>query len=247
MLRNILLITWRNFIRQKWYSLINVPGLTISLTAALLILIFISHELSFDRFHSRSADIYRIGTRMGIAGKENSWSLTLTPLGPELQRRYSYIERYTRIRKNWSSTLLGFEDKKFYESNLLYADSGFFKIFDFPVIQGNPDELLSRPYTMVLTESMARKYFGKEDPVGKIIILLSSRFLRIVIIANILAWPLAYLLMNNWLGNFAYRTVLHWWVFALATLLSLLVAFLTVSLQSLRAASANPSEAPRYE
>ncbi len=167
MLRNYFLINIRNFIRHWSYSIINLLGLTIGLTAVIIIMIYVFHEFSYDRFHKEPESIYRIVTDINMAGNEQSFALTQTPLPPEINRRYPEITSYTRIYRPWNSILVAKEDQKFYEKKLIYADSGFFKTFDFKLLQGNPDILLNRPYTLVLTQSMAKKYFGNQDPVGK--------------------------------------------------------------------------------
>ena len=167
MLRNYFLINIRNFIRQWSYSLINLLGLTIGLTAVIIILIYVFHEFSYDRFHKEPENIHRIVTDINMAGNDQTFALAQTPLAPEINRRYPEITSYTRIHRPWNSILVAREDQKFYEKKIIYADSGFFKTFDFKVLQGDPENLLTRPYTMVLTRSMAKKYFGDEDPAGK--------------------------------------------------------------------------------
>jgi putative ABC transport system permease protein len=167
MLKNYFLINLRNFLRNWSYSLINLLGLTIGLTAVIVILIYVFHEFSYDRFHRQPENVYRIVTDINMAGNDQTFALAQTPLAPEVTRRYPEIISYTRIHRSWNSILITREEQQFYEKKILYADSGFFKTFDFKVLQGDPDELLSRPYTMVLTKSMAQKYFGKNDPIGK--------------------------------------------------------------------------------
>ncbi len=167
MLRNYFLINIRNFLRQWSYSLINLFGLTIGLTAVIIILIYVFHEFSYDRFHKEPESIYRIVTDINMAGNDQTFALAQTPLAPEINRKYPEITSFTRIHRPWNSILVSREDQKFYEKKLIYADSGFFKTFDFKILQGDPDIFLTRPYTMVLTQSMAKKYFDNEDPVGK--------------------------------------------------------------------------------
>ncbi|MFW5877588.1 MAG: ABC transporter permease, partial [bacterium] len=167
MLRNYFLINVRNFVRQLSYSLINLLGLTIGLTAVIIILIYVFHEFSYDRFHKDPENVYRIVTDINMAGNDQTFALAQTPLGPEITRRFPEIISYTRIYRPWNSILVAKEEQKFYEKKLIYADSGFFKTFSFEVLQGKPENMLSRPYTIVLTRSMAEKYYGKENPVGK--------------------------------------------------------------------------------
>lgn len=219
MLNNFFRIAFRNIIRNPFFSFINIFGLTVGITSALLILLLIIHEISYDRFHENAENIYRIGMDL----KSESLSLTLpiamTPLGPEIQRTYPAIISFTRISKPRTTTLFSFEEKKFYEEGLLYADSGFFKTFSFELIRGNPDEVLKLPYSIVLTEETARKYFGDQDPIGQSLLLNNQyhftitglvkdppynshfRFTSLGSFSTLYDWQGG---MENWVGNLNY-------------------------------------------
>lgn len=175
MFRNYILITFRNFIRQKWYSIINLLGLTAGLTAAMLILVFVIHEFSYDRFHQQPENIYRVITNINMGGREQTFALSQTPLGPELNRKYPEFASYTRIHRSWNSILISKNGSKFYEKNIISADSSFFETFNFKIIQGNPEKMLTRPYTMVLTESMANKYFPNSNAMGKVLTVNNNK------------------------------------------------------------------------
>lgn len=225
MLRNYLIITIRNFMRQWSYSLINLLGLTIGLTAVILILTYVFNEFSYDRFHKDYKSIYRIVTDIDISGNNQTFALSQTPLGPEVTDRYPEITTYTRIHRPWNSALISKDEIKYYEKNIIYADSGFFRTFSFNVLQGNPDEILTRPNTIVLTSSLAKKFFGNEDPVGKVVKRNSSQDLEITGVvedppanshftfSGIISFVTLYegdraQWMDSWIGNINYYTYL---------------------------------------
>ena len=135
----------------------------------MLILLFVIQELSYDRFFPGPGKIYRATMDFQAAGKANTMAITPTPLGPALQENFPEVESYARISRTWNPVLLESEGKKFFENNLIYADSGFFNTFGYKLTAGNQLTALQLPHSIVLTESMAAKYFGGEDPVGKIL------------------------------------------------------------------------------
>jgi putative ABC transport system permease protein len=165
-LKNYLKIAFRNIIKQKLYSLITVIGLAVGITCCLLIMLYVEQELSYDRFYPNADNIYRVGhtvirpTRTGIS------AASPTPLAPALKAEYPEIEHITRIYFD-SQVLFEYEEKQIYEENVIYADPAFFDVFPFPLLKGDPSHLLDTPQSMVITASMAEKYFGDEDPIGK--------------------------------------------------------------------------------
>jgi len=160
--------TIRNFRNQKLFTIVNLTGLTIGIIAASLILIYVSYELSFDRFHKNSARIFRVYSTFTMGGVDGAWVQSPAPLGPFLQNKFPEIEKTVRITR-LSKGLVSFGDKNFYEDRIVLADSSVFDIFTLPLIAGNPDVVLAQPNGVVLTESTAEKYFGKKDPIGKTI------------------------------------------------------------------------------
>ncbi len=167
MLRSFLIISIRNLSRQKGFSLINILGLTLGLTVGFLIILYIFDELSYDRFHKDYDRIYRIA----IDGKlgEMPLNVAVTPgaLGHTLKRELPDIEDYTVFFHVGGSQLLSAGDKKFYDNHMVYADTNFFRIFTFNMIYGDPVEALKEPYSVILTKSVAHKYFGNRNPVGE--------------------------------------------------------------------------------
>lgn len=172
MLKNYFKITLRNFNRQKTYSLLNVSGLSIGITCAILIFLYIQDELSYDRFHSKSDRIYRVLERFESEGVgEHSASLPF-PTGPTLKNDFpSQIDHVVRFFNFQSPTVAVANraaDKTFNESRFFFADSTFFSVFDFPLAFGDRTAL-DGPNSILLTRSMAKKYFPNEDPMGKMI------------------------------------------------------------------------------
>jgi putative ABC transport system permease protein len=167
MLRN-LKFTLRNFKTQKLFTLVNLFGLTIGIVAASLILIYISYELSFDRFNKNSNRIFRVYSTYTREGVNAEYVQTPTPLASFLQNKFPEIAKTVRIAQI-TKGLVTSGDKIFFEDKIIMADSSIFNVFTFPIIIGNPNEVLAHPNSAVLSESIAKKYFGKSDPIGKTI------------------------------------------------------------------------------
>lgn len=168
MIRNNFIITLRTLLRNKGYSLINIAGLTIGITSCILILLFITSELSYDRYHEKSDRIYRVGIE-AIFGDSHIFSaLTSGAMKDALEYEFSEVEAACRLFHAQSPDVrLG--DRSFIEENFFYADPNFFETFSVDLIEGDPATVLSRPNTVVITEETANKYFGNKNPVGKTI------------------------------------------------------------------------------
>ena len=169
MIRNYLLIAIRNIWRNKVYSLINLLGLSIGICSSIIILLFVLDELSYDRHNEHFQDIYRICIRGKIRGDEIEAALSNAPMGATLKSDFPEVEEFTRLYTFDGDPVVRYEDKVFIEENFYYADSTFFNVFTAPVVFGDPAGMLNRPNTIVLTEEIAKKYFGNEDPVGKML------------------------------------------------------------------------------
>jgi putative ABC transport system permease protein len=174
MLKNYLKITSRIMNRHKGYSFITITGLALGMACCLLIILYIQYELSYDRFHTKADHIYRVVMDANIGSTNIKVPITNNPLSPTLVRDYPEVLASTRIRKI-PKVLVQNEDMQFYESGSLLADTSIFDVFSFPFIKGNPQNALDRPFTIVMTETSARKYFGKADPVGRMIRLDSTK------------------------------------------------------------------------
>lgn len=147
------------------YSFINVFGLTVGITSCILIGLYIFDELSFDKFNANSSRIVRVTHQTSHEGEMENGAVTGTKAGPQLKRTFSFIEEYARLIN--STRTVKYKDRLFTEKRVLYADAPFFKMFSFNLLQGNPATVLSDPNEVVITRSMATKYFGSENPVGK--------------------------------------------------------------------------------
>jgi putative ABC transport system permease protein len=167
MFTNYLKIAIRNLRKNKLYSAVNIIGLSIGIASCLLIGVYIADELSFDRFHANADRIARITMEYRVGDAVNKVPTTGTKVGPQLTRTLPEVTSFVRTWKY--SRVVGFEDKLFEEKQFLYADSTFFSIFSFDLIQGNPRDALNAPDKIVITESMAAKYFGNANPIGRIL------------------------------------------------------------------------------
>ena len=165
MFRNYIKIALRNLRKYKLYSAINILGLTVGLTACLLIGVYITHELSYDAFNKNASRIVRTTMEYSNAGTVNTAATTGTKTGPQCKRSFPAVEEYVRTYIDTRVVKQG--DKVFEEKRFLFADDAFFKIFSFPLIRGNAEDALNSPDKIVITESMAKKYFGNEDAFGK--------------------------------------------------------------------------------
>ncbi len=168
MFRNYLKTALRNLRKNKLYSIINIFGLTVGLAACLLIGVYINHELSYDKFNVNASRIVRATMEYSSAGTVNKTATTGTKVGPQFKRTFPLVEEYARTFINHNVVKYG--DKIFDEPRILYADEPFFKIFSFHIIEGNAATALDAPDKIVVTKSIAKKYFGDEDPINKILI-----------------------------------------------------------------------------
>ncbi|MEP7373252.1 MAG: ABC transporter permease [Chitinophagaceae bacterium] len=169
MLRNYFITAWRNLVKNKLYSVINITGLTIGLTVGILILIWVEDEFSFDGFHKKEANIYKLENMVGTGSSRQLWSVTAAPIGVLAKKEIPGVEDAVRIAYNGYYQLFKYNDKVFNEQNKFFADPSLFSIFDFKVVKGNPANPYPDDNSVVITESTARKYFGTEEAMGKVI------------------------------------------------------------------------------
>jgi putative ABC transport system permease protein len=170
MFLSYLKITLRNLIRSKGYSIINITGLAIGLASCMLMMLWIQDELSFDHFHKNSENIYRVITEDFFSEGNTFSARTPSNVGPELTETFPQIVSYSRFYNN-GSWRVERGDLLFLEYNGGFAETAFFEMFSFPFINGNPSTALLDPYSIVLTEETAYKYFGDEDPMNQLLIL----------------------------------------------------------------------------
>lgn len=166
MLRNYYLTAIRNLWKHKSYFLLNLSGLAIGIASFVFIGLYIINELSYDKMHSEYKNMYRMHVKGLMMGQDMDLAHTPAPLSKALLEEFPEVKNITRIKES-GAWIIGHEAKKFNEDGVLFADSTFFDVFDFPLIAGNPKTALAKPRSMVLTRSIAQKYFGDENPLGK--------------------------------------------------------------------------------
>ena len=160
MIKNYLKTAFRNLGKNKLYSGINIIGLTAGLAACLLIGVFIIHELSYDKFNTNADKIVRVTMEYSNAGTVNYTATTGTKVGPQFKRTFPAVEEFARTFL--SHGIIKYGDKVFDEQRVLFADDPFFKIFSFKLVEGDASTALDAPNKIVLTRSMAKKYFGND-------------------------------------------------------------------------------------
>jgi len=168
MLRNYFKVAVRNILRQKFYSFINILGLTIGIAATLFIVLYIGDELSFDRFHTHINQMYRVGLNGRLAGQEVHVAATPPPLAQAMVNEVPGVEAAIRMWE-WDDVVIRYEDQVYTEDLIFHTDSNFFDFFTFKMLEGDPKTTLTEPNSIVLTESMARKFFGNGEKLGRIL------------------------------------------------------------------------------
>ena len=161
MVGHYLLTAWRNILKSRSHAAINVIGFAIGMACCLVILLYIRDELSYDRHNSRGDRVYRVVT--------DRTARTPGALGGFIRTQLPEVAEVLRLRATIGTWLFTTEDKQFYEQGVYWSDGNLFDVFDVPLLRGNPATALTAPNTMVISASMARKYFGDADPVGKVI------------------------------------------------------------------------------
>jgi putative ABC transport system permease protein len=161
MLKNYFRLALRHFMRDAWYSLLNILGLTIGITFSLFLIFYIRNELSYDRHYPEADRIVRINAYIKEADKEGmKWANTQFPLGPQLKKDYPEVEEAVRFVAD-ERTMYKYGEKRLYEEKIYYTDSNVFRVFGLPFVEGDPNTALVAPRSMVLTEAVAKKFFGK--------------------------------------------------------------------------------------
>ncbi|MBU1820848.1 MAG: ABC transporter permease [Bacteroidetes bacterium] len=167
MIRNYFRIAFRNLWRNKTFSLITILGLAVGLACCLLLFMYVSHELSYDDFQQKADRTVRVTMEYSMDGNVGKVPVTGTKVAPEFVRAFPEVEAGARLLN--SSAVVRNGEQRFSEKRFVYADSSLFRVFSFRLLKGNPQTALAGPNQLVLSESTARKYFGGEDPVGKVL------------------------------------------------------------------------------
>jgi putative ABC transport system permease protein len=174
MLRNYIKIAWRNLLRNKVFSFINITGLALGMATCLLISLYVYHELSYDRFHEKAARIVRVTFRANMNGNKINEAHVMPPTAQALLRDYPEVMEATRLR-HAGELLLTKGNDVVRENAVAFADANFFEVFSFPLMNGSSKSALIRPNTVVISDKMARKYFGDANPIGKTLALKGSK------------------------------------------------------------------------
>ena len=167
MIRSYLKIALRNIAKNKIYSLINILGLAVGMAACILIALYVINEESYDTFNKKADRIVRATMKFGINGVTREVAVTGTKLLPAFERTFPEVESGVRLYDTRAT--VRYQDKMFQEPHFAFADSTFFKVFSFELLQGEPAKALASPHSVILTSATARRYFENEDPVGRVI------------------------------------------------------------------------------
>ncbi len=169
MFRNYIKIAVRNLLKQKPFTFINVIGLAIGMTCFVLIFLYVRFELSYDDFHENADRIFRIAMERKYPDKVRLWGRTAYPIARTFPEEYAEILQGTRLLAPFSTFVITYGEKSIEENRVMFADSNVFDVFTIPLIRGIPDSALAQQNTAVVTEETAQKFFGQEEPMGKMI------------------------------------------------------------------------------
>ncbi len=168
MLKNFILTTFRNISKNRIYAFINIFGLSIGIASSVFIMLFITSELSYDKYHEKSDRIYRLNIQGKMEGAELNSAYTAVPTGPAFREEIPEVTDFCRLKKT-DQRVIKYKEKKLIEDKFIYADSSIFSIFDLNMIYGDPAKALTEPNTMVITQSLSSRIFGNENPVNEVV------------------------------------------------------------------------------
>lgn len=174
MIFNYLKIAWRNLVKQKLFSLINITGLAVGLAVCIMIMMYVTHEMSYDRFHTNADRIFNPHASIKIGGNAMNIAYMSYASAEIIKQRQPAVAAYMRTMAYFKPMVASnpaSPDAKYAEKKLLFADPHFFNFFSFKLLSGHADDVLDKPFTVVLSQDMAKKYFGNENPIGKNITL----------------------------------------------------------------------------
>ena len=174
MIKNYFKIAFRNLWRHKVFSFINIMGLTVGMTACFLIFLYVKFELSYDSFHTKADRIYRVVSDIKTPTEVIHASGPAWAVAPNAKDEFPEVESFVRVANN--NLLVRKGDIKFQEENALFADSAFFHVFDFKLLKGNPQTALRDQFSIVFSETAAKKCFGKTDPMGQTLLVTGDAF-----------------------------------------------------------------------
>lgn len=177
MIKSYWISAWRHLKKKKGFSFINIFALTVGMAAALLILTYVIFEYSFDGMHSKRENIYRVESTFHEGNElTDEWATSSFGYGSAMKQEFPWIKDFTRVGSQYQpEQIVKYGNQLNREDQIAYADHRFFRVFDFPLIKGDPDKVLDAPNKVVITERIAKKYFKDADPIGKIMILAPIR------------------------------------------------------------------------
>ena len=178
MFKNYLKITLRNLRRQKGYAFINIAGLSVGIACALLIILVVQFEFKYESHHENAGRIYRINVEHTQLERTFRSTYSPVPLAPAMSEEVPEVTHFSRMAE-LRQIPVAHEDRKFYEDNVRFVDPGILEMFTFPLVSGSKETALTDPNSIVITEDMAVKYFGREDPLGKTLVLFNSMSLKV--------------------------------------------------------------------
>ncbi|MET0463667.1 MAG: ABC transporter permease [Chitinophagaceae bacterium] len=169
MFKNYFKTAWRNLVKNRFYSIITIAGLTAGLCVGIMILLWVQDERGYDAFHSKSANLYKLENRVGTGSSIQIWQNTASPIGKLAAEELPEVKGFARICYNYFYDQFKTGEKTIYQKDSYFVDPSFFNLFDFGLIKGNKANPFPDNQSVVLTESTAKKYFGESDPIGKVL------------------------------------------------------------------------------
>ncbi|MBS4057462.1 MAG: ABC transporter permease [Bacteroidales bacterium] len=169
MFRNYLLSALRNFSKARFYSSLNILGLSLGFAAVILILLYVNDEFSYDKHHQNNKQIYRIESRFKIGDMDDRFAIVPMPMAPAFKLEFPEVKEMVRFARLEDVLIKTAVNQEYYENEFYYADSTVFNVFTHRFLMGTAEHALNEPNTIVLTESLAKKYFGKNNPIGEVL------------------------------------------------------------------------------
>lgn len=170
MIRNYIKIAWRNLFKNRLYSLINIFGLGLGLAVGFVLLYWVNNEYTMNAFHKKADRIYQVNQKVKFGNDETVWDKLPAPVTPYARRHVADIEKVVRVRYGYNvNQPVTVDDQVYIENKFGYTENEFFDIFDFPIVKGPSKEPLGNGLTVVISQTIAKKYFCDEDPIGKMI------------------------------------------------------------------------------
>jgi putative ABC transport system permease protein len=188
MLRSHLKFATRVFLKDKFFSVLNILGLALGIAVSIILLLILQNDLSYDKYHTKHDRIYRLGGHLQATGIDIQVARSARELGVILKEEFPEVEEVVRAN-NWDHTLVKYEgndgEKAFYEEDVVRTDSTYFKVFSHQFIAGDPNTCLTELNTVVITESISKKYFGDDDPMGKVLLIGDEQWKVTGVIADV--------------------------------------------------------------